>query len=117
MTLLSETEEMYLHCKTLLANQVGPEALEQVRDFEKMLKDKNGQLRHMETELNMYQAQSKEYKHAVGMLDGEIEGLKGKYMSEYAKAGGGLDRTLFPPIPMNVLPPLPIKDIHEKQAS
>jgi hypothetical protein len=44
--LLTVTEEMYLHCKTLLANQVGPEALEQVKDFEKMLKDKQAQLRH-----------------------------------------------------------------------
>lgn len=43
---LAEQEEIYLHCKTLLANQVGPEALEQVKDFEKMLSDKKMQLRH-----------------------------------------------------------------------
>ncbi|KAJ3223322.1 hypothetical protein HK099_001296 [Clydaea vesicula] len=71
--LIQQNEEIYLNCKTLLSNQVGPEAFEQVREFEKLLKDKQLQLKHMGTELNMYQAQGKEYKHAIEVLNKEID--------------------------------------------
>jgi len=103
---ITENEEMYLHCKALLANQVGPEAFEQVKEFERMLKDKQMQLRHMATELNMYQAQGKEYKHGIVKLDLEIANLKTKYIAEYYKNRKN-SRENFNSIPNSALPRLP----------
>lgn len=82
---IEHKEELYLHLKTLLAKQVGPEAIEQISEFETILKDKNLQLKHMGTELNMYQAQVREYKYSIEQLDKVIDGMKrdlvGKYKS------------------------------------
>jgi hypothetical protein len=72
----------------------------------------------VETELNMYQAQSKEYKHTVGILDSDIGDLKARYIAEYQQTSGvPTDRALLPPIPQHVLPPLPIKDISREKQS
>lgn len=117
---IAENEEMYLHCKTLLANQVGPEAFEQVKDYEKMLKEKQLQLKHsitlaltaVSTELNMYQAQGKEYKHGIEKLDREISQLKELYIIEYYKSSR---RTSRDNIPLNMsLPYLPPKTATER---
>jgi hypothetical protein len=82
---IEHKEELYLHLKGLLAKQVGPESLEQITEFETILKDKNLQLKHMGTELNMYQAQVREYKYSIEQLDKAIDGMKrdlvGKYKS------------------------------------
>lgn len=78
-------QETYLQCKALLSKQVGPEALEQLSEYEKIHKEKAGQVRHLEAELNMYQAQSKEYKHTISVLDAEITDLKKRYVQEWFK--------------------------------
>ena len=81
--MIGKKEELYLHLKGLLAKQVGPEALEQMAEFETVLKDKNLQLKHMGAELNMYQAQVREYRYAIENLDKSIEGLKKEMSLRY----------------------------------
>lgn len=78
-------EKLYLHLKSMLAKQVGPEAVEQANDFVKALKDKKLQLRHMDTELNMYQAQVREYKYSIGILNAGLADIKKKFLHLYMK--------------------------------
>lgn len=78
-------EKLYLHLKSLLAKQIGPEALEQANEFEKTLKDKKMQLRHMDTELHMYQAQVQEYKYSIKNMDVEIADVKKRFLAMYTK--------------------------------
>ncbi|KAL2911092.1 hypothetical protein HK105_209456 [Polyrhizophydium stewartii] len=76
-------EELYLHLKQMLAKQVGPEAIEQISELEAQLKQKHVQLRHMDTELNMYQAQVREYKYSIGQLDSLLAGYKKQFLELY----------------------------------
>lgn len=50
---ITELEQGYLGLKGILGKQIGPESLEQLQEYEKLLQDKKAQLRHMNTELNM----------------------------------------------------------------
>ncbi|KAJ3057197.1 hypothetical protein HK097_011202 [Rhizophlyctis rosea] len=81
-------EQLYLHLKSLLAKQVGPEAIEQVGDYKRILKDKTAQLNHMETELNMYQAQVREHRYAIAQLDKGMRDVGAKFMKTYKGALG-----------------------------
>ncbi|EGF81000.1 hypothetical protein BATDEDRAFT_24602 [Batrachochytrium dendrobatidis JAM81] len=78
-------EELYLHLKNMLMKQVGPEALEQIEELETQFKNKSRQLRHMDTELNMYQAQVREYKYTIGQLDASLAAHKKQFLSLYHK--------------------------------
>ena len=82
-SLISKKEELYLHLKELLAKQVGPEAIEQIEEFETILKDKNLQLKHMSAELNMYQAQVREYRYSISQADKSLEELKKEIRERY----------------------------------
>ncbi|KAH6574766.1 hypothetical protein BASA62_002297 [Batrachochytrium salamandrivorans] len=78
-------EELYLHLKNMLIKQIGPEALEQIEELGVELKNKTIQLRHMDTELNMYQAQVREYKYTIGQLDESLADSKKKFLDLYRK--------------------------------
>jgi hypothetical protein len=78
-------EKLYLHLKTILAKQTGPEASQQVDEFKLSLKDKNKQLRHMDTELNMYKAQVQEYQHSIGIINTGLADLKKQFLSIYTR--------------------------------
>ncbi|KAJ3042969.1 hypothetical protein HDV00_006276 [Rhizophlyctis rosea] len=107
--LIQSKEQLYLHLKTLLARQVGPEAVEQVADYKRILKDKTAQLNHMETELNMYQAQVREHRYAIGQLDKGMRDVGAKFMKTYkgvlGKVGKGRKGLLWDRlgIPLNVM--------------
>ncbi|KAJ3136413.1 hypothetical protein HDU90_003120 [Geranomyces variabilis] len=73
-------EMLYLYLKSLLAKQVGPEALEQIEEYREILTDKDQQFRHMGTELNMYQAQLREHRYAITKLDKSMETIKRQYV-------------------------------------
>ncbi|KAJ3019476.1 UNVERIFIED_CONTAM: hypothetical protein HDU68_010648 [Siphonaria sp. JEL0065] len=89
--IIQNKEQLYLHLKGVLAKQVGPEAIEQVEEFQKILKEKNIQLKHMNVELNMYHAQVREYKHAVDVLNRSLKQVKDDYY-EMKKTGKLLPR-------------------------
>ncbi|KAJ3138154.1 hypothetical protein HK100_000087 [Physocladia obscura] len=79
--LIQNKEQLYLHLKSVLAKQVGPEAIEQVEEFQKILKQKKIQLKHMNVELNMYHAQVREYKHGLGGLNRSLKQVKDDYFA------------------------------------
>jgi hypothetical protein len=76
-------EKLYLHLKTILAKQAGPEAIQQIGEYQKLLKDKSTQLRQMDTELNMYKAQVDEYKHSIAQLDAGLQSQKQTFLKMY----------------------------------
>ncbi|ORY37952.1 hypothetical protein BCR33DRAFT_441731 [Rhizoclosmatium globosum] len=90
-TLIQQKEELYLHLKAVMAKQVGPEAIEQVEEFQRILKEKNVQLKHMNVELNMYHSQVKEYKYALDGLNRALKQVKDDYF-EMKKSGRGMPK-------------------------
>ena len=68
--------------------------IEQVDEFERTLKSKRAQLKHMGVELNMYQDQVKEHKHMIERLNGALKEIKDMYMDRrrtvgFRQFGGG----------------------------
>ncbi|KAJ3403745.1 hypothetical protein HDU80_003781 [Chytriomyces hyalinus] len=102
-----EQEQLYLHLKGVLGKQVGPEAMEQVDEFQRVLKDKNLQLKHMSVELDMYHAQVKEYKHALEGLNRGLKQVKEEYFDlkrsglPLPKLPRKVDELRLPPIPLD----------------
>eukprot|EP00842_Homolaphlyctis_polyrhiza_P000513 jgi/Hompol1/1462/HPOL_001881-RA len=92
-------EELYLHLKAMLAKQIGPEALEQITELEKQLKDKNVELRHMDTELNMYQAQVREYEYSITQLDQTLAEFRNSFLAIYKQRVRDLQNGLVPAPP------------------
>ncbi|KNC96800.1 uncharacterized protein SPPG_08003 [Spizellomyces punctatus DAOM BR117] len=78
--LIHSKETLYLHLKSLFAKQVGPEALEQIAEYRHILKDKTMQYKHMGTELNMYQAQLREYKYSIAQLNNGVKAIRDQFM-------------------------------------
>ena len=66
----------------LLKRQPGPEVGEQVVTYQRNLRAKNNQMKVMISELNMYQAQSHEYKYEMERLAREVQDLKRKYFQQ-----------------------------------
>ncbi|KAJ3262633.1 hypothetical protein HK103_000162 [Boothiomyces macroporosus] len=96
-------EKLYLHLKTILAKQAGPEAAQQYAEFMKILKDKKKQLRHMDTELNMYKSQVEEYKYTISQLDAGLRDCKKKFLKMYKERVEEMKTGAEP----KDLPPLP----------
>ena len=82
---IEEKEKLYLHLKAILAKQSGPETQIQIQEFRKVAKEKKLQLRHMETELNMYKSQVKEYKHTIEAIDAGLADCKSQFLKMYQK--------------------------------
>ncbi|KAL0616470.1 Cilia- and flagella-associated protein 58, partial [Plecturocebus cupreus] len=80
--LYQEKEKLYVELKHVLARQPGPEAAEQLKLYRRTLYDKKEQLKVLSSELNMYEVQSKEYKHEVEKLTIELQNLKKKYLAQ-----------------------------------
>ncbi|KAJ3060478.1 hypothetical protein HDU98_003555 [Podochytrium sp. JEL0797] len=104
--IIQNKEQLYLHLKAVLAKQVGPEAIEQVEEFQRILKEKNLQLKHMDVELNMYHAQVKEYKHSLDVLNRGLKQVKDEFYS-MKRSGNFLPR--LPTKPDFHLPPISLK--------
>ena len=77
--LIAQTEELYIQLKNLLAKQTGPESIEQVHEFERVLKEKGMQLKHMNTEMNMYRAKVCEYRYQIDVLDKSFDNMRKRY--------------------------------------
>ncbi|KAJ3334204.1 hypothetical protein HDU76_006576 [Blyttiomyces sp. JEL0837] len=107
--MIGSQEKLYLHLKGILAKQIGPEALEQVDEYQQILKNKTMQLKHMGIELNMYQAQVREYKHAVESLQRSLDGVKMAFID--MRKGRTKPQLFFEAPKTVVLPPLPSKPV------
>ena len=77
--LVREKEKLYKELKAILARQPGPEVAEQVSVYQRQLREKTRQMKAMASELNMYQAQSSEYKYEVDKLTRDLGDVKKKY--------------------------------------
>ncbi|KAJ1547620.1 hypothetical protein HK405_005363, partial [Cladochytrium tenue] len=80
-------ERLYLRLRSVLVRQAGPEAVEQIAEFEKALRARRARLRHLGVELNMYQAQVQEDRHAIARLDKELGAVKQSYISYITGVG------------------------------
>lgn len=74
-----EREGLYTELKQLVARQPGPEVAEQLSIYQQTLKEKTGLLKSMAAELNMFQAQTSEYKYEIERLTQELSDIKSKY--------------------------------------
>ncbi|NWR32723.1 CFA58 protein, partial [Tachuris rubrigastra] len=83
--LLQEKEKLYVELRQVLARQPGPEATEQLQHYRHSLREKNKQLKVLSSELNMYEAQSKEYKREIERLNNELNNVKKKYLAQKRK--------------------------------
>merc|ERR1711939_700673 len=73
--LIQEKEKLYVELKGILARQPGPEVAEQLSVYQQNLKDKTRQMKAIASELNMYQAQSNEYKYEIERLKRELQNV------------------------------------------
>lgn len=76
----------------MLARQPGPEVAEQLQVYQQSLKDKNRQMKAMASELNMYQAQTNEYKYEIERLARELQEAKKRYFEHKRKEQLARDR-------------------------
>ena len=92
--LVREKEKLYKELKAILARQPGPEVAEQVSVYQRQLREKTRQMKAMASELNMYQAQSSEYKYEVDKLTRDLGDVKKKYFDHKRRqeAERGADR-------------------------
>ncbi|GMH58573.1 hypothetical protein TL16_g02641 [Triparma laevis f. inornata] len=80
--LIQEKERLYLELKKILARQPGPEVAEQLSVYQSSLKEKTRQMKAMASELNMFQAQSSEYKYEIERLTRELQDVKRKFYEQ-----------------------------------
>eukprot|EP00941_MAST-03F_sp_MAST-3F-sp1_P000155 g155.t1 len=80
--LVQEKEKLYVELKNILARQPGPEVAEQLTIYQQNLKEKQRQMKAMASELNMYQAQSNEFKYEIERLLQELNDVKRKYYEQ-----------------------------------
>lgn len=83
--LIQEKEKLYMELKQILARQPGPEVAEQLSIYQQTLKEKTKQMKGMSSELNMYEAQVKEYKYEIERLAKELQESKKKYYMQKRK--------------------------------
>ncbi|NXP28617.1 CFA58 protein, partial [Scytalopus superciliaris] len=83
--LLQEKEKLYVELRQVLARQPGPEATEQLQHYRHTLQEKTKQLKVLSSELNMYEAQRKEYKREIEGLNNELANVKKKYLAQKRK--------------------------------
>jgi len=83
--LIQEKEKLYMELKQILARQPGPEVAEQLSIYQQTLKEKTKQMKGMSSELNMYEAQVKEYKYEIERLAKELQEVKKKFYMQKRK--------------------------------
>ena len=77
--IIQEKEKLYTELKNILARQPGPEVAEQLSIYQQTLREKTWQLKSIAAELNMYQAQTNEYKYEIERLTRELQDMKNWY--------------------------------------
>ena len=83
--LIQNQEKMYLQLRSVYAKQVGSEALEQIKDFQAILAEKQEYLRCLSYELKMYQAHSREHQYQVDQIDAMLGQMRKQYVETRMK--------------------------------
>merc|ERR1712025_1038492 len=75
-------KKLCVELKNILARQPGPEVAEQLSVYQQNFKEKTRQMKSMAAELNMFQAQTNEFKYEIQRLEQENSDLKRKYYEQ-----------------------------------
>merc|ERR1712032_404759 len=75
-------KKLCVELKNILARQPGPEVAEQLSVYQQNFKEKTRQMKSMAAELNMFQAQTNEFKYEIQRLEQENSDLKRFYDGE-----------------------------------
>jgi len=77
---IKEKETHYLELREILARQPGPEAAEQLAEFQRCMRSKTKQLKRLAAELNMAETSMSEQESEIGRLNTELKECKQKYL-------------------------------------
>ncbi|XP_019900018.1 cilia- and flagella-associated protein 58 [Esox lucius] len=83
--LLQEKEKLYVELKHILARQPGPEAAEQLQNYQQTLRQKTKQLKALSAELKMYESQTQDYKYEIERQAHALQNIKKKYLNQKRK--------------------------------
>merc|ERR1712025_1214446 len=75
-------KKLCVELKNTLARQPGPEVAEQLSVYQQNFKEKTRQMKSMAAELNMFQAQTNEFRYEIQRLEQENSDLKRKYYDQ-----------------------------------
>jgi hypothetical protein len=78
--MIREKESDYVELREILARQAGPEAAEQLHEFQRSLKCKTKQLKRLSAELNMAEASMSVQNTEISRLNLDLRGFKQKYL-------------------------------------
>jgi len=78
--MIQEKESDYVELREILARQPGPEAAEQLHEFQRSLKCKTKQLKRLSAELNMAEASMSVQNTEITRLNSDLRGFKQKYL-------------------------------------
>lgn len=77
---IAEKETVYVELREILARQPGPEAAEQLHEFQRSLKCKTKQLKRLSAELNMTEASMASQNVEISKLNSDLRDYKAKYL-------------------------------------
>ncbi|XP_024117468.1 cilia- and flagella-associated protein 58 [Oryzias melastigma] len=80
--LLQEKEKLYVELKNILARRPGPEAAEQLWQYEFTIRDRSKKLKVLTAELRMLDSEMNEYKSENQRLSSELANVKKKYLCQ-----------------------------------
>ncbi|PFH37666.1 flagellar associated protein [Besnoitia besnoiti] len=83
--MIQEKEKLYVELKTKLAAYPGPQVVEQMQVFQRMLREKTDQLKAMASELKTCHKQVTLYKDEIARLNRELAAIKTKDLEEKRK--------------------------------
>lgn len=86
--LIQQQEKLYLQLKSIYGKQVGPEAVEQIREFQGVLGEKEDLLKGLGIELKVGVAKTREVEYEIEKCDGMLGDVKRKYISLKLKQEG-----------------------------
>jgi len=77
---IAEKETVYIELREILARQPGPEAAEQLHEFQRSLKTKTKQLKRLSAELNITEASMASQNVEIAKLNADLRDYKQKYL-------------------------------------
>ncbi|XP_025103607.1 cilia- and flagella-associated protein 58-like [Pomacea canaliculata] len=92
---LQEKDRLYVELRAVLERQPGPEIIEQLAVYQRVLRNKNKQLKQLTAELNMFETDTKLQKHDINKMEKEVTDLKKKYYKEKKHRQENLDKKIF----------------------
>lgn len=77
---IKEKEACYVELREILARQPGPEAAEQLAEYQRCMRSKTKQLKRLVAELNVAEMSMSEQETEIGRISNELKEVKLKYL-------------------------------------